>query len=91
MMRTDSTRTTHDDTCDNPSIVHKSDVMHAVRIMRQRGSFAYGSDEGAYHGRTVTNDMGSTQMGGAVGRGSAVGSCRGKGRRGAVGARWSRA
>jgi hypothetical protein len=31
--------------------------------MRQRGSFAYGSDEGAYHGRTTTNDMGSTDDG----------------------------
>jgi hypothetical protein len=59
--------------------------------MRQRGSFAYGSDEGAYHGRMATNDMGSTQTGGAVGRGSVAVSCRGNGRRGAVGARWSSA
>jgi hypothetical protein len=31
--------------------------------MRQRGSSAYGSYEGAYHGRTATNDMGSTDDG----------------------------
>ena len=54
--------------------------------MRQRGSFAYGSDEGAYHGRMVTNDMGSTQTGGAAGRGSAaVSPVGGK----AAGAQWA--
>jgi hypothetical protein len=41
----------------------KSDVLRATWIMRQRWSFAYGSDEGPYHGRTVIND---SDMGGGA-------------------------
>jgi hypothetical protein len=47
--------------------------------MRQRWSFAYGSDEGPYHGRTTTNDndMGSgartRQASHAQGRADAIG------------------
>jgi hypothetical protein len=51
-----TTRATTRETCANRRAARGADPATARE-------FAYGSDEGAYHGQTVTNDMGSTDDG----------------------------
>jgi hypothetical protein len=51
-----TTRATTCETCANRRAARDADPATARE-------FAYGSDEGAYHGRTVTNDMGSKDDG----------------------------